>query len=334
MRKILYIFLVVLISCSQNSEKQDVVVIEENIAKKALPELQPQEVLEMTENVSENLENIFDHDFLNLFTQNRRNLRYFKTVLLQNTLLYAVDGDESTSIKTIPSGTAITILAQNNSNINRYYLVKIDGDDNMWSGWIKEEYIENYMNEAILIGRFSTGPTGRWLRTLSANISTRNDILITTTGWSGDIIVVRRNGEIMHRISVEELFAVGYNASVMRWATDENKVWVRFNADAVTAGFGIFDIKTGELILFDPPYGFAMNFALDPDSGYIWYDDFPFIACAFTFEDIRNSGRIFHLFAYNFFTEEERVIIDTNIGQGFIIRFDRINGLSFERANF
>ena len=201
----------------------------------------------------------------------------------------------------------------------------------MWSGWIKSESIAQDIREVIN----NSGRTERrWLQIFSANVSTRNDILVATGLWSRDIIIVRRNGEILHSILADELFAHGHRASVVSWTTNEDKVWIRFSMDAGTAGFGIFDIKTGELILFAPPPGFAMDFALDPDSGYIWYDDFPFIADAFTFKYIRGSGRIFHLFAYNFFSEEDRIIMDTNIGQGFIIQFDRNNGLSFERANF
>ena len=258
--------------------------------------------------------------FINLFSGN---WRYFQTTLLNDTMLYSVDGNENTAIEKILAGTEITILAQSSFRNNLYYLVKTDGESNMWSGWIRSEYIAFDVRETI----------HNWgVRFLTGNVSTRNNILVTTTGWSEDIIVVRRSGEILHRISIPEIFFMGYSGRVVGWTVDETEVWVMFNMDAVTTGFGIINIKTGELTLFAPPPGFAVDFALDPDTGYIWYDDHPFFACAFTSEAVRASGRVFSLFAFNFFTGE-RMVIDTNIGVGFRIVFDEINGFTFQRMN-
>ena len=323
---IIFLVAMSIIGCADNEKEQ--------VIQGILPDTVPDEIVItsidtlITGNIRNNSENAFiSDDFLNIFQPHH--YRYFEVILPNNTSLYTVDGDETTAIESIPVGTSVRIIAQNNSDSNPYFLVKINGDSNMWSGWIRGESIARDVRENIpSIG----GPGRRFLHTLPQNVSTRNDILITR--WADDIIVVKRSGKIAYRISVEELFDPGTDASVLRWTTDETKVWLDFFEGPTPFKFGILDINTGEITLLNPPPSFDSGSvpALDPDTGDMWYSDYPIHFDVFGAQMTRESGRTFHLFAFNFFTEERR-IVDTNIGEGFFISFDKNNGFTFERLN-
>ena len=320
---IVYIFITIItiIGCTNRENGQTV----QNI----LPDTDSNEFI-IAENNKNDPENVFIPDaFLDLF-QNQ-NLRYFETVLLNNTPLYTVDADETTAKGYIPAGTSIRILAQNNLGNNKYYLVRVNNDSNIWSGWIKREYVVPDINEAILNRLLRQ----RWVMVLRTGVSARNDILVTTSTRDEYIFVIRRDGYILHRITVGELFRYNPQVGVLPWTTDETIVWLDFFDGPGPFNFGTLDIHTGEITLLNLPPGFGSGawYALDPDTGDIWYSDYPIHFDAFSAQRTRESGRIFTLFAFNFFTEERR-IIDTNIGEGFLIFFDKINGFTFERMNF
>ena len=281
-------------------------------------------------NLESHTENMQRVDFIYLFYN--QNLGYFRTTLFQDTILYAVDGDLDTAMQNIPAGTGITVLAQNNSRDDLHFLVKKAGDENMWSGWIRSESIMPEVIEIISIPWISEG---RWLRLqmFTANSSTRNDFLITETAWNGDFIVVRRDGEILHRIPIEEEFGIGQSGRVAAWTTDGAKAWIQVSMYTTPSKFYLLDIISGELTMFPRPPALESRFAIDPYTGDIWYSDFPFQFCVDTARATKESGVIFHLFTFNFFTRERR-IVDTNIGEGFFISFDKSNGFTFERMNF
>ena len=325
----IFITIISIIGCTNNEIDQEI----QNI----LPDTVSSEIatvsteITLTESRRNDSENDFISDeFLNIFQPHH--FRYFEVVLPNNTSLYTVDRDKTTAIESIPAGTSVRIIARNNSDSNRYFLVRINGDNNMWSGWIRGESIAGDVREAI---PSTGGPGRRFLRTLPQNVSTRNDILVTTIRWAGDIIVVKRSGKIVHRISVEKLFGQGSNADIIRWTTDETMVWLQFYEGPSPFKFGILDIDTGEITLLNPPPSFDSGSvpALNPDTGDIWYSDFPVHFDVVEAQMIRESGRIFHLFAFNFFTRE-RMLIDSNIGEGFFIFVDRTNGFTFERMRF
>ena len=322
----IFITIISIIGCTNSEIDQEIQNISPDTVSSEIVTISTEiTVAESSRNDSENA--FISDDFLDIFYPH--NFRYFETTLLDNTPLYIVDGDETTAIESIPAGTSIRIIAQNNSDANQYYLVRISGDNNMWSGWIRSEYVVPDINEAI---RNRSWLSRRWVKVLFANVSTRNNILVTRA-QNRDIIVVKRSGKIAHRISVEELFDPGAEASVLRWTTDETIVWLQFFEGPVTFHFGTLDISTGEITLFNPPPGIGEWFSLNPDTGDMWYSDFPVQFDVVQAQMTRESGRIFHLFAFNFFTRE-RTLIDSNIGEGFFISFDRTNGFTFERMNF
>ena len=182
-----------------------------HIDQSYIPYSKSYDIQVLDKNLESDTENIHRVDFIYLFYNQNRG--YFRTTIFKDTMLYAVDGDQNTAMQNIPAGTGITVLARNNSRDDLHFLVKKAGDENMWSGWIKSESIMPEAREIISRPWISEG---RWLQlqTFGANSSTRNDFLIMETAWNGDFIVVRRDGEILHRIPIEEKFGIGQRGSV------------------------------------------------------------------------------------------------------------------------
>ena len=296
------IFISTIISCSKNNNEQGTANIEDE------------------GNIS------LSDDFLNLFNDDR--LRYFETTLFHDAPLYIVGGDETTILESVPAGTFVRILAQSNLGDNRYYLVRIDGDSNMWSGWIKDESVAPDSNEAIRSMTF----TKEQIVFLPANVSTRNDILVATASWNEEFIMVKRSGEIIYRMPVIETFPLGNHGDVIGWTSDATKVWIAIHMDASTVNFAIIDIVTKELTIFDAPFDLGSDWSINYDTGDMWYDDYPSQFDGDIARATKASGKEFHLFAFNFFTKEQK-IVDTNIGEGFNISFNKIGGFTYERTN-
>lgn len=296
---------------------------------------------EITSNWRESpqLDDNFCNEFIDIFRftfyHNERvsdKFRYFETTLSENTPLYEVDGDENTLIKILPSQTKITILARENSWDNRYYLIKVDGDDKLWSGWIQGKYISNKVNKEI----DNTHYGDKFLKVLSMGVSTRNDIFVNQTGWMGEFIVVKNTGEILLRLTMEELVNINSDAvdgSIIGWSDNNTKIWFDCNMDSHTACFGIIDIEKLTYKLLDrPPHFGSYQGAIDFDTGRIYYSDYYFQFDMEGARQTKESGQIFTLYSYNFFTEE-LTKIDTNIGEGFRINFDKISGFTYEKEN-
>lgn len=279
-------------------------------------------------------------DFINIFAfRNSRNallaekLRYYETVLPEDATLYGIDGDENSAIETITAGTEIIILARSNSRNDQHYLIKTADDDNLWSGWIKRDSISNQLNEEINDTR--TGEKFSYM--LLANVSVSNDTLAVHTAWMGEFIVVKKTGKFISRILDSEIIKVfpdAVDGNIIGWSTDQTKVWFYCNMDAYVASFGIIDIATGKYALFErPPSYCSYQKAINFDTGDIYYTDYPFQFDTESAKATKKSGKIFHLYSYNFFSRE-LTEIGTNPGEGFQINFDKINGFSYEKNDY
>jgi hypothetical protein len=259
-------------------------------------------------------------------------LRYFETVLYDETPLYNIDGDAASFIKNLPSKTEIIILAKNNSRNDRFYLVKTKDSLNLWDGWIQSKYIGDNLNSEI----DNIPYREKILNTLLTGVSTRDNLFADQTGWMGEFIFVRNNGEIICRVKHEEIIKIEPNAvdgRIIGWSKDNEKIWFYCNMDAYTVCFGIIDINLKRYAILDRPPSFGSNqYAIDIDTGIIYYTDYRFQFDQDTAKATKESGRIFHLYSYNFFTKKE-VELDTNVGEGFIINYDEDHGFTYSKIN-
>jgi hypothetical protein len=284
--------------------------------------------------------NIKLDDFIDIYSFSKYNneylsdrLRYFEAVLFEDTILYEIDGNENSFIEIIKAGTEIIILAKNNSRNNLFYLIKLIDDNNLWNGWIKKDSVPQNINEEIANIPYRE----KSLKTLLQDVSIKNNIFVNHTSWMGEFIVVKKNGEIICRVPDEEIMKVNEDAvdgSVIGWSTDHSKIWFKCNMDAYVACFGIIDVNTGEYSVFERPPSFGSHqMAINFDNGEIYYTDYRFQFDTETGQATKKSRTIFHLYSYNFFTKEFNEI-DTNIGEGFKINFDKNNGFIYEKTDF
>jgi hypothetical protein len=260
-------------------------------------------------------------------------IRYYNTILDIETPMYETD-DKTSLIRNLPVGTQIVFLAKNNSRVDdRFYLIKTEDDSKLWSGWIQSNFINNDLNTEI----DNIPYREKYLRTLLEGISIRNDILATHVGWMGEFIAVRNTGEIIGRLTNEEIMKIEEDAgdgSIIGWSKDKTKVWFYCNMDSYIVCFGVIDInKKMYMILERPPFFGSHEYTIDFDTGDIYYTDYRFQFDPESGKSTKKAGTVFHLYSYNFYSEELHEI-DTNIGEGFIIKYDQNQGLSYEKSNY
>ena len=87
------------------------------------------------------------------------------------------------------------------------------------------------------------------------------------------------------------------------------------------------------MILECPPHFGSYQYRIDFDSGIIFYTDYRFQFDTESARQTKKSGATFHLYSYNFFTNE-LAIIDTNIGEGFTIDFSPEQGFTYKRTAY
>ena len=260
------------------------------------------------------------------------NWRYFYTVLQNDTLLYGKDdGSANSFLETIQAGTKITILARNINRDNIYYLIKKDNDTNLWSGWIEISAIDALLNHEIDNVRYGE----KYLKRLQGMLSVKNKILADHASWMGEYVVVENTGRIIAKIPDKEIMQIAPNATdggVIGWSTDETKIWFQSNHDATIICYGIIDVNTGNYVILDSPPEIGSYIKIDYDTGKAYYTDYRYHPDADGGRLTRESGRIFHLWEYNFFTGQ-RTQVDTNIGDGFNMEF--INGeFKYTKINY
>jgi hypothetical protein len=260
-------------------------------------------------------------------------IRFFNAIILNiETPMYEIDGDETSLIKNLPAGTEIIILAKNNSGNDRFYLVKTRDDTKLWSGWIQSRFINNDFNTYI-----DNIPYGeKYLYTLLEGVSTRNDILVNHTSW-GEFIAVRNTGEIIYRITNEEIMKIepdAENGSIIGWSKDKTKIWFECYIYAYTVCFGVIDINEKMYTILErPPFYGSRESVVDFETGDIYYTDYPPQFDSENAKGTKRSGTVFHLYSYNFYSMELHEI-DTNIGEGFNIKYDQNQGLIYEKSNY
>jgi hypothetical protein len=281
------------------------------------------------------------NDFLDIFRFNKNKrksniefldwVRYFETVLLGDTILYETNNAENSdgdAIAVIPSGTEIIILA----TISYYednYLIKLKNDTNLWTGWIRKSAVSENTISQIDNER-------KYLMPISS-VSTRGDIFASDMFQTDEFIAVRKNGEVIYRIQdteIKNLFPSAINnGELIGWTSDQRKIWFRYINPIYVECFGIIDIDTGRYIVFESPHSHVMfPYEINYDTGEIYYADLPYLFDDESARATKESGEIFHLYSYNFITKEKRVI-DTNIGEGFDISFDRKYGFRYQKKN-
>ena len=254
--------------------------------------------------------------------------RPLETVLFKDAALYDVDRDEDSFIKTIPAGTEIVILAKN-SSYSDHYLIKLKNDNSLWSGWIKEDSVPQNVNE------YSFLP-------LRDNVSTRNDFFASFL-WrqmdeTGDFVVVKKNGDILYIITGEEImekFSTDFpGIEVNNWSADQSKIWFTCSGGASIEGIGMIDLKNRAHTFFElPPLYDCRYHVIDPEIGEIYYGDYFRPFDSESAEDLKKLKETYNLYSYNFFTKEHKKI-DSNIGEGFNIKYDKKNGFTYEKEDY
>ena len=152
--------------------------------------------------------------------------------------------------------------------------------------------------------------------------------IVEITDWriEKDIIIGNGKKEIIYilpRTEIIKFDPIPWNYEIMGISDDNNFVWFYCYIEGGIINYGLIDIREGKYLLFDPPEYFKYyQIQVDFNSGDALYTDFPFQGTADIAEKTKESGKIFHLYKYNFITKEIE-IIDTNIGEGFLI--EKIN---------
>ena len=231
----------------------------------------------------------------------------------------------------IPANTKLRILAETQKsdfyNNEKYFLVKITGENKLWSGWIEGNKItlpdEEKDKKFMLYSRM-------------INISENNHIISTHTGWNGKYVVADQSGSYIYEIPQKELkkhVDVAVDGSFMDWSSDQNKIWFYSNMDSIKVLFGVINIKERTYNLLKAPKNYASyQMEIDYNNGDIIYSNYPYQFDIETAQETNNSGKIFHLYKSNIFTNKV-IIIDKNVGEGFKIFKNNNGNIEYEKSN-
>ena len=246
-----------------------------------------------------------------------------KRFLLANDVtLYIMDKNYNpTPIGTVEGGTRISIIAHlqeaHRIEDKDFYLISLN-QGNIWDGWIEASNINFDIPEY----------PDFFLYSLFINISPSNKYMAYCSGWNESIYVINSDASTIINIPFSEIQEV--DGGFIDWSTDEKQVWYYTNEDAITTSYVIINIEEQSYrnIRALPNDYYVLNV----DNGDYLCTDYPFQFDSFTAEKTKKSGKEFHLYYGNLFSNDEPQIIRNSYGINIKIKKDN-NQLFYEDEN-
>lgn len=117
--------------------------------------------------------------------------------------------------------------------------------------------------------------------TLEGNLSTyespNGDYLCGLDYESNHLVILDAKNEIVIDEIVNSPVNTGLWLSFYKWGTTHNWLWLTHQQTWLTKDFCKINLETGDIEYFEQNYGFATDFDLNPDTGYLCYSPFPVI---------------------------------------------------------
>ena len=270
-----------------------------------------------------------------------------KIKLPQETVLYTHKNREKIPAGIIPEQTPVTILADGRGSL---CLIKIDGADGIWTGWIEKSALQ--INTRKIFGeelRFNEGRS-RYkdynVPVVGSSMSPDDTllVLISEEKEPTGITIIDNKGDTIFNLKTDQVFDykpipfrrdrnVGhinknFISFIYGWSDDSKNVWLAFL-------YGMYGLRIlyilpyeNNFIIFTAPVNLSSHFYdVDVNSGDLYYTDFqPHLLKgrrrgsmsrrAEEDEIINNNFKnTFHLYRYNLFTKES-VLLREVYGKG------------------
>lgn len=107
------------------------------------------------------------------------------------------------------------------------------------------------------------------------------------------------------------------NLTFYAWADEKEWLWLVHNSTHQIKDFVKIDLTTGEATYFEQNYGFAGDFALEPNTGYLCFSDAPVILDIDERKAFLDANQEVTLKLVNLFNEDEAQIIETATSRDF-----------------
>jgi hypothetical protein len=225
-------------------------------------------------------------------------------------------------LDTIPMGTLITVLGEDSDYPYDYYLVKIYDKNELWSGWIGKKSLGSLYPP---IERLRDLPRekGRIPPLRTECISPDNKVF---AGWneSYEILFVNNYGDVLLNLKSEQIFpekkARDVIGPILGWSDDSQNVWFESSRSFIYVRL----LNNTYTVFTSPVSSFMGDYSLDFNTGDCYYTDFDRTEPQARNPDVERENwknyldQTFHVYKYNFFTEET-IELDSAYGMGFEI---------------
>jgi hypothetical protein len=273
-----------------------------------------------------------DSDFFKLYKQYHDNDTVYitvKTRILTETILFNSIGIE---IEKLPCGTEVVILATGylmlRNDIEYYYLIKVVNSINLWSGWIKKDFLQR---NAIPFLEKTSESKRSILPVLMAGFSSDNMKVIWFNTDGKDIVIANKDGKIIFTVNLitidpEVSHHEMISGRILGWSDDSEKVWFYCNYGGYLVHILvsnndhiIIEMPDSGIFLYD--FYISNNCELDFNTGDLFFTDYEGGITRGRDTDeywAEYKKQIFHISTYNFFTKKT-VLLDENYGAGYQI---------------
>ena len=139
---------------------------------------------------------------------------------------------------------------------------------------------------------------------LSIYESPNGDYLCGLDYESNHLVILDAKNEIVIDEIVNSPVDTGSGLSFYKWGGAQNWLWLTHQQTWLTKDFCKINLETGDIEYFEQNYGFATDFDLNPDTGYLCYSPFPMILDVTEREEFLAEEHEIPLYLVNLLDEE------------------------------
>lgn len=131
------------------------------------------------------------------------------------------------------------------------------------------------------------------------------------------IVILDKTNTVVLNTKLVSLEEEDLNLSFYAWADEKSWLWLVHHKTYLIKDFVKIDLTTGQTTYFEQNYGFARDFSLEPNTGYLCFSNAPMILDIDEREAFLDANQEVTLKLVNLFNKEEPQIVETATSREF-----------------
>lgn len=128
---------------------------------------------------------------------------------------------------------------------------------------------------------------------------------------SKTLMFYSKSGEIIREFSYEDLgYDNSYSIAIEKWNESGNQLWIKLDNTEEKSIFMTIDMNSWEVESFELDFVEAIDYDLNPNTGWIVVSDFPFMLEVYHRREYEDNEILTNLYLYNL-KSEEKIFIDS-----------------------